>query len=225
MGAQNGNGTKPDEDTILFNCQVNYYIINGIWKYVQRQAGGNNQPGVKDLYKKIGLTGRIYSGILTEKNINLERKWNSLKVMNVPKEYMMGEKMIPLKGIEEKEWRTYFEYKDKKHRGEKLPAEEEMERQGKMRNFRAIFNASIRTLTGETEEPADLIYFYCKENRPKTMKVSIEVKAKKLIELLNELTAPDWVKCSDEIRKEVLGHLKKQYEMVKIIEQYNKITK
>lgn len=220
---------KTSPTDMILNKRINYYLINKIWNRVHGKSG----KSVVELYQSIGLTRNSFSAILQGNAFNLESKKRKLETIGVPLEYMLGYEMISIGSIKREDWKDYFDNRYSKERKVKgqvekksTPEQEEIirERKNSMDEFTERLNSYISLLDGEQDEsPANLIYFYCKNEKKKETKLTLKGKLNELQEVLGRLNFSDWEKCSAEERSKAFKKLKEHYDMVRIIEQYNKL--
>ncbi|MBU5334308.1 hypothetical protein KQI61_19185 [Anaerocolumna aminovalerica] len=99
---------------LLFNRQVNYMIIQKLWKYI-----GRKYPNIykgESLYERIGIKPNAYSRILkanTYQYVNLKKIWefqnSKLKLFGLSEKIMTGEERIEIEDITIEDWKNYIE--------------------------------------------------------------------------------------------------------------------
>lgn len=200
---------------ILFNRQVNYLIIEKLWKYKHKN--------IDDLYTLLGINANIYSRIRkpNEYNtVNLENYWkrkeSGLKKLGLSEEIMTGKKMIEINDIKKEEWEEYL----KCRYGEKT----EIGRNSNMASFdRKIKNAFGKLSVNESvKEDIDRLYFFVTYDRPVDLGIR-DSEMRDLVTSLKRINIQKIKVCDSELREEVCGLLKERYEQVNAVIQYNNL--
>lgn len=210
---------KISEETLLYR-QINFLFINKMWKSV------NPQREIKELYDMLGVTRNYYSRVMSGDTYNipdLTRKWNEngksgLHVLGLPKEYMMGEKVIEMDYININNWKKYLavrnDTKNKDH--EYILAE-----------FNSLFRKEINALkrvglNPNSEKTIDMLYYFVVTG-DKGGKNAQDVVIRNLIFTLENIPLLRWKECDNELRKNAIDKLKKQLHIATTIQDYENL--
>lgn len=200
---------------ILFNRQVNYLIIEKLWKYKHKN--------IDDLYTLLGINANIYSRIRkpNEYNtVNLENYWNRkenrLNKLGLSEEIMTGKKMMEINGIKKEDWEEYLQYRY----GEK----KEKNRNSQMVSFdRKIKEAFGKLSVNESiKGDIDRLYFFVTYDRPVDSGTR-DIEMQDLLTSLNRIDIQKVKVCDKELREEVRNKLKEWYEQVNVVVQYSNL--
>lgn len=202
-----------------FNRRVNFYLMNRIWKYIHGKKGKE----VSCLYEQIGITDNLFSKIIRDIDYStqkLDQKWDRYtSVMGEGLEdYMKGYKLIPLDGIAKEDWEEYLEARYAEQQGAVMT---EAKRERNMREFNDKLKAVINGLSGETNQPVDLLYYFCKYERAKTVQRPPYYRVEELENILSGLSFSQWESAPDNLFERVFPLLKKQFELAVTIKNYN----
>lgn len=199
---------------IQFNRQVNYLIIEKLWKYKHKN--------IDDLYTLLGINANIYSRIRkpNEYNtVNLEKYWkekSGLKKLGLSEEIMTGKKMMEINDIKREEWAEYLKYRY----GEK----KEKNRNSQMVSFDRKIKEAFGKLS--VNEPIkgeiDKLYYFVTYDRPFDLGTR-DIEMKDLLTSLNRIDIQKVKVCDKKLREEVCELLKERYEQVNAVIQYNNL--
>lgn len=204
---------------VLFNRQVNYLLINKLWKFL------NPQKEISELYNMLGIKPNYYSRIITADTYNipnLDTKWkensiNGLHVLGLPKAYMVGNKMIELQGIDLADWEDYISARyDKDNKQRSSWAMDDFNKK-LIKAFKELEN---RGLNGTSQVPIDMLYYFFK-TKTKGGGQSKDIEIVNLKKSLTMIQVAHWKACDETLLHEVVTKLRSQLEVAEVIEKYN----
>lgn len=204
---------------VLFNRQVNYLLINKLWKFL------NPKKEVYELYNMLGIKPNYYSRILTADTYsipNLDTKWkensiNGLHVLGLPKAYMVGNKMIGIKGIDVEEWEEYIKARYNKDKNQNSSWRMDDFNKKLTKVFEKLED---KGLNGTSQVPIDMLYYFFK-TRTKGGGQSKDIEIVNLKKSLTMIQAAHWKACDETLLHEVVTKLRIQLEVAEVIEKYN----
>lgn len=209
---------KDITEEILFNRQVNYIIIEGLWERL------NKGQDKREFYKLLRINKNTYSRIRkadTYNCVDLDARWEAknsvIRKMGLSKEIMTGKEMIELDGITKEEWVEYLNlrYVDK---------EVSSYRSSTMQNMNRKLNAFYKSLEVDKKDKRDigkLLYFFTYGRS-----VEQDLPDMEMVELknaLNHITVEKMKVCDKELREEVFVKLKEIHRQLNIIVSYDKL--
>lgn len=215
-----GNESLTGEEQ--FNCRVNFYLLNRIWKWEY-----GHRKSVTDLYDLLNIDknwySRIQKGGITERR-TLNNKWNNnIKILGDSlKDYMLGKKMVECsaggKRIEKRDWEDLFDYID-----DEGGARKEAKRV-RWADINSDLEKVMRIRKSDLNTPIGKMYYFCKNLRsvdddPLTYSRILDLERE-----LSGLRASDWKKAPVEVQKHVRDLLSKQYEIVDTIIKYDNLA-
>ncbi len=219
------NNVKPE--VISFNRQVNYVIIENLWEYLKKDI--HKEAIDIGLYAKLGLNKNSYSKIRTKEPFNLKRKWEKLKELGVEKEYMLGEKMIEIEGISQKDWENYFyyryEYELEVNNTEKrgLTEEEKKNKFGELKKMKGKLEQSFRKLRPSKKDESAIgkLYYYFYYD-----KVDIpDEEMHCLYDSLKDINVDKIKKCDKELRRMIYKEIEEKSKWLRTIIEYDDLSK
>lgn len=202
-----------------FNRRVNFYLMNRIWKYIHGKKGKE----ISFLYEQIGLTDNLFSKIIRDVDYStkkLDQKWGKYTSImgDGLEDYMKGYQLIPVDGITKEDWEKYLEARYAEQNGTPL---EQTERNKIMGELNDKLKAVINGLSGETNQPIDLLYYFCKYERAKAIQRPPYYRLEELENILSGLSFSQWESAPDNLFERVFPMLKKQYELAATIKNYH----
>ncbi len=204
-----------DINEVLFNRQVNYLIIEKLWKY--------NGKSIYELYNLLGITQNTYSRIRTADQyhkVNLDKEWDKkgsgLQKLGLSKEIMTGKKMIEIDGIEKKDWEEYWQCRNMKKEDDKANV-----KSNNMAYFMEKLRKALKKLSmKETiREDIDRLYYFVIHGRPVDQGVR-DIEMQDLKTSLNRIDIQKIKVCNNELREEICKLLKERYDQVNTVIQY-----
>lgn len=157
---------------LLFNRQVNYMIIQKLWRYIDRKYP-NIYKG-ESLYERVGIQPNAYSRILTANTyqyVNLGKMWgfqnSKLKLFGLSKEIMTGKERIEIDDITIEDWKNYLEDRyGYDFDGKPIEKKEEHIRKSDMAYFNKGIKQSFDKLKEDKKDSRDIskLYYYLKNN-------------------------------------------------------------
>lgn len=203
---------------VLFNRQVNYMIIEKMWRYL------NKEDEIQELYDLLDINKNAYSRIRkaeTFQYVDLDKRWDkrnsTISSMGLSKEIMTGKEMMKIEGITKEDWEKYIHYRYKDKKKTALRASD-------MQTFNRKLNAVFASLTVNSKDRRDVskLYYFFKYRRS----VDADMPDREMADLKDSLTRVDignMKACDMELRKEVYELLKEKYEQLHIIIQYSNL--
>lgn len=213
---------KITSNKILFNRQVNYIIIQKLWKYLERKYPGFNNG--ETLYDRLDITANMYSRILTAntyQRVDLDKKWkvqnSKLKRIGLSEEIMTGREMLIIDDITKDDWVSYIRYRYDKD----IDGNDEYIRKSYMAYFNRKIASLFATLVEDKKAEKDIskLYYFLKNN----VSVNEYIPDREMNELRNALLQIkiEHIKdCETKIRQEVKELLVKRLHEVTIIMEY-----
>ena len=212
------SGKEKTREEILFNRQVNYLIIEKMWRYLHKSEG------IEKLYDLLDINKNAYCRIRTAETIqgvDLEKRWNKknsrIKATGLSKEIMTGIEMIEIEGITRDDWKEYIDYRyDNKDKSSI--------RTSSMQSFNRKLNMVFESLTANKRDMRDIskLFYFFTYGRA----VDLDMPDREMVDLKDSLNHVDVEKmklCDVELRKDVYELLKEKYEQLHIIVQYNNL--
>ena len=186
---------EPSKADKRFNSQVNYIIIEKLWKYM------HPHEDIQNLYELLDINKNAYSRIRTAKEyqcVNLENRWNRknspISLMGLSKEIMTGQVMMEIDGI------RY------------------------MQNFNRKLHEVFRELTinkSDKRDIAKLFYFF---TYGRAVNADIDdIEMLELKDSLNNVNVEKMKICDMELKKEVCRLLREKYKQLNIIVGYQEL--
>lgn len=209
---------EPSEADKRFNSQVNYIIIEKLWKYM------HPHEDIQNLYELLDINKNAYSRIRTAKEyqrVNLENRWNRknspISSMGLSKEIMTGQAMMEIDGITSEDWEEYigYRYAEKK---------EDYERSSSMQNFNKKLNEVFKKLTANRRNHRDINKLYYFFTHGKSVDADIDdIDMLDLKDSLNHVNVEKMKLCDMALKKEVCRLLKEKYEQLSTIVSYQEL--
>lgn len=217
---------EPSDAEKRFNSQVNYIIIEKLWKYM------HPHEDIQNLYELLDINKNAYSRIRTAKEyqrVNLENRWNRknspISSMGLSKEIMTGQVMMEIDGIKWEEWDKYIRYRyEEKEEEDKKGKEDKKKRIRYMQNFNRKLHEVFRELTinkSDKRDIAKLFYFFTYGRA-----VNADIDDIEMLELkdsLNNVNVEKMKICDMELKKEVCRLLREKYKQLNIIVGYQEL--
>lgn len=232
---ENNNKREKPSTEVLFNRQVNYMIIEKMWKYIHKKED------IQNLYELLDIDKNAYSRIRnadTFQGVDLEKRWNKkdsrISATGLSKEIMTGKDMIEIEGVTREEWKQYLDYrydeskKVKRHSADSNYSDDEKRkisiRTSSMQYFNKKLNTVFENLTANKRDKRDIakLYYFFKYGRS----VDLDMPDREMVDLKDSLNQVDVEKmklCDMELKKEVYALLKEKYEQLRIIVEYNSL--
>lgn len=206
-------------ENVLFNRQVNYLLISKLWKFL------NPRTAVSQLYNMLGIKPNYYSRIITADTYNipnLDTKWkenspNGLHVLGLPKEYMVGNKMIEIEGIDVGDWEDYISARyDKENKQQRTWVMDDFNK----KLIKAFKKLDYGGLNGTSRNPIDMLYYFFKTNT-KGGGQSKDIEIVNLKKSLKMVQTAHWKECDRKLLQQVIEIMRNQLEIAEVIEKYN----
>lgn len=218
-------GTEITKD-VLFNRQVNYFIIEKIWKYL------NKDKDKQELYDLLDINKNMYTRIRTAdtyNTVNLEGRWehknSPLQKLGLSKEIMTGLEMIEIEGIAKSEWEEYIRYRyvDK---ADTLDDKEVGRRTSAMQLLNRKLNETFAGLVADKRDKRDIgkLFYFFTYGRA----VTLDMPDAEMVDLRNSLkhvNIENMKVCDEDLRKEVYESLREKYRQLDIIIKYEALNK
>ena len=209
---------KPSKADILFNRQVNYMIIEKLWKYM------HPHEDIQNLYELLDINKNAYSRIRKAdeyQGVDLVKRWNRkdspISSMGLSKEIMTGQVMMEIDGIKWEDWDKYIRYRYAKKK-------EDYERISYMQNFNKKLNEVFKKLTANRRSHRDINKLYYFFTYGKSVDVDIDdIDMLDLKDSLNHVNVEKMKICDMALKKEVCRLLKEKYEQLSIIVSYQEL--
>ncbi len=215
---ENNNKREKPSTEVLFNRQVNYMIIEKMWKYI------NKNENIQKLYELLGIDKNAYSRIRradTFQRVDLEKQWNKknsrISATGLSKEIMTGKDMIEIEGVTREEWKQYLDYRYDEN-------DKSSFRISLMQSFNRKLNMVFGNLTANKRDKRDIakLYYFLTYERA----VDLDMPDREMVDLKDSLNQVDVEKmklCDMELKKEVYALLKEKYEQLRIIIEYSSL--
>lgn len=195
-----GEGQGKNYDEKAFNCQINYIIIDKLWHYLGKPP--------KDLYRQLDITENKYSKIRTGEcplafmTKLWDRQNNPLQKLGLPKEVMLGDSMIEIKGISRKEWEEYI---SKRYEG----SSNNKDRKNRMRNFDGKLKKAFSDLTDASKPKSNIgkLYYFIKHGAASDDAID-DREMRELQEALKKIRIEHIKNCDDKLCKEIQNKMK-----------------
>lgn len=212
------NGKEKINAEVLFNRQVNYMIIEKMWKYIHKDED------IQKLYDMLDINKNAYSRIRradTLQGVDLEKRWNKknsrIKATGLSKEIMTGKEMIEIEGITRDDWVEYIDYRYDNEDKSSI-------RTSSMQSFNRKLNMVFETLAATKKDTRDIakLYYFFTYGRS----VALDMPDKEMVDLkdsLNHVNVEKMKLCDMKLKKEVYELLKEKYEQLHIIIQYSRL--
>lgn len=181
-------------DDISQNLQINYIIMEKLWRFL------GNKP--EDWYWKLDITQNKYSEIRTGQyppTQYLKKKWDEkespLQKTGLPREIMLGEKMLEIRGVSEKEWSDYL-----KCRYEST----NKDRKTKMRTHNDKLKKAFSELTDDVTPRSNIqkLFYFMKRGVASSINIP-DREMKELQEALKRVRVGHIKACNSQLRKDI----------------------
>ena len=207
----------------LFNCQVNYLIIDKLWSYCYKSKN--------KLYDELDITGNQYTKIRSG-NVSLsylETKWNKknspLQKVGLSKEIMLGYSMLTVEGIKLKDWEDYIEirYRDAKKK-ESETEDEKRHRKNKMRQFDTKLNKAFYELNDDRAPKSNIekLSYFIKHGVASDSTI-VDREMKEHYRALEQINTKQIKECDNILREQINKKLKEISYKMDIITAYKKL--
>ncbi len=218
-------GTEITKD-ILFNRQVNYFIIEKMWKYL------NKDKDKQELYDLLDINKNMYTRIRTAdtyNTVNLEGRWerknSPLQKLGLSKEIMTGLEMIEIEGIAKSEWEEYIRYRYV-DTADTLDDKEVGRRTSAMQLLNRKLNETFVGLVADKRDKRDIgkLFYFFTYGRA----VTLDMPDAEMVDLRNSLkhvNIENMKVCDKDLRKEVYESLREKYRQLDIIIKYEALNK
>ncbi len=215
---ENNNKREKPSTEVLFNRQVNYMIIEKMWKYIHKNEN------IQNLYELLDIDKNAYSRIRradTFRGVDLEKRWNKknspISATGLSKEIMTGKDMIEIEGITREEWKQYLDFRYDEN-------DKSSFRTSSMQSFNRKLNMVFENLTANKRDKRDIakLYYFFTYGRA----VDLDMPDREMVDLKDSLNHVDVEKmklCDMELKKEVYALLKEKYEQLRIIIEYSSL--
>ena len=200
---------------ILRNRQVNYIIIEKMWKYF------NKDKDKQSLYKLLGITKNMYSRIRTADTYNtpnLDARWeykdSPLRKLGLSKEIMMGLEQIEIEDITKEEWEKYLEFRYKNKKIDDYRTSFMQSHNKKLKN-------AFDKLKADKRDKRDIamLFYYFKYGRAAYLDLD-DAEMQDLKDSLKHVSIENIKVCDKKLRKEIYDLLKEKYRQFDIILKY-----
>lgn len=204
---------------ILFNRQVNYYIIEKLWEL------HNKDDDKTKLYKVLGISANVYSRIRkadTYYIVDLEKYWDrkncKLKALGLSKEIMTGMEMIQIAGIDKADWKEYFTVRYEEDKNSSY-------RNAVMQNMNRKLRKAFNGLMVEKNCKSDIgkLLYFCVHGRAIDLDIG-DIEIRDLIDCLKNVTTEKMKVCDITLRKEAYDLLLEKAKQLEIIISYDNLA-